>query len=303
MTDYSNQPPENAALTNNKLSLYSPTDSLSDFPVLKAFQQYINEEQAKAQKRMTLVCAVFVVILVLVVSVFTILLVNANRDNSALNGKLMELAMNPSREAAASNGQAMKSITDTITQLQAQMSEQQAKLAKEQQALFEEKLKLLTKPAEKAPEGPSPAQIAAEKKLKEAEEKLRIMNDRLKEEKAKLAREKEAVRKEQVELQRRKLYPEYYNSEGESVTPPSQPAPTTKKVSSPSKRSVQPKKSTQSGYIDYFGDYEDEEVVSTPAPKKVKKTAPKKEQTAPLPAYDNLSLGSDDTLDWQIPFD
>ena len=303
MTDFPNQPPENAAFTEHKLSLYSPTDSLSDFPVLKAFQQYINEEQAKAQKRMTLVCGVFVVILVVVVSVFTILLVNANRDNTELNGKIMELAMNPSKDATASNNQAVKSITDTITQLQAQMSEQQAKLVKEQQALFEEKLKLLTKPAEKAPQGPSPEQIAAEKKLKATEERLQAMTARLKEEKSKLEQEKETVRKEQVELQRRKLYPEYYEDEERAVTPPSKPTPTaTPKVTPKAKKSVTTpsKQPAQEGYIDYFSQYDEDN--DAPAPKKVEKNTKKAEET-PLPAFDSLSLDSDDSLDWQIPLD
>ena len=36
----------------NAVSVYGQTDGLDDFPVLKAFQQYIDSEQAKARKRM-----------------------------------------------------------------------------------------------------------------------------------------------------------------------------------------------------------------------------------------------------------
>ena len=44
----------------NAVSVYGQTDAMDDFPVLKAFQQYIDAEQAKAQKRMTTLCIFFV---------------------------------------------------------------------------------------------------------------------------------------------------------------------------------------------------------------------------------------------------
>ena len=49
-------PPQNA------VSVYSQ-DAMDDFPVLKAFQQYIDAEQAKAQKRMTTLCIFFALLM------------------------------------------------------------------------------------------------------------------------------------------------------------------------------------------------------------------------------------------------
>ncbi len=324
MINYDNQPPQNDALPNNdnKMSVYSPsTDSLGDFPVLKAFQQYINEEQAKAQKRMMMMCGVFIIILVLVVSVFTILLVNANRENAGLNGRLFEIATRPPAVDTRANGQnaeSIKVLTDSLTQMQTQMTAQQAKLVKEQQELFEEKLKMLTKPVEK-PDTPSPAQIATENKLKAMEERLQRMTNQIKKDKEELAQQKEGVRRLKVELERRQLYPEYYGLEDEN--PPSKSVRAAKKTPSkkasaavkeplteedtPTEGAEAPsKKSDLSGYINYFDQYEDDE--DAPAPKKAQpKKAVKKTAEAPLPAYDNLSVGSgsSDSLDWQIPLD
>ena len=41
---------------NTAVSVYDAGNAMDDFPVLKAFQQYIDAEQAKAQKRMLFLC-------------------------------------------------------------------------------------------------------------------------------------------------------------------------------------------------------------------------------------------------------
>lgn len=308
MTDYSNEPQNGTLNDSNKVSLYTPADNLGDFPVLKAFQQYINEEQIKAQKRMTLLCALFISILCVVVGVFTILLTSANSNNSRLNDRLLQLALksSDSTENAAAD-RSLKTLTDSISQIQSQMGEQQAKLIKEQQSLFEERLKMLTnaKPAENKVELASPKQIAVEKKNRQTEERLRKEMELFKKEKEQLAREKEELRQQQIELQRRKLYPEYYSQA--TNEPPSQ-SHTDEKAQPPS-RQVQP------GYIDYFEQYEedgDSEVAQAPSkPTKIapvrddKPTIRNQKVSAPKPAYDNLTIKSEtgESVDWQIPLD
>lgn len=308
MADYSNEPQNGTLNDSNKVSLYTPADNLSDFPVLKAFRQYINEEQIKAQKRMTLLCALFVAILCVVVAVFAILLTNANNDNSRLNDRLLQLALKStdSAENPSASDRSLKTLTDSISQIQSQMGEQQAKLIKEQQSLFEERLKMLTnaKSAENKTEAASPRQIAAdaEKKNRQIEERLRKEMEAFKKEKERLVREKEELRQQQIELQRRKLYPEYYNQATNKA--PSQPE-ADGKAQTPS----------QQGFIDYFGQYEedgDSEAAQAPAkttervPVRNDKSAVRKPKVSdPKPAYDNLTIKSEagESIDWQIPYD
>ena len=66
---------------------------MDDFPVLKAFQQYIDSEQAKARKRMLMLCAFFGFLMIVVIGVFVVLLVNVSARNQALNDRLIEFAM------------------------------------------------------------------------------------------------------------------------------------------------------------------------------------------------------------------
>ena len=66
---------------------------MDDFPVLKAFQQYIDSEQAKARKRMLMLCIFFGALMVIVISVFLMLLLNVSSRNQSLNDRLVEYAM------------------------------------------------------------------------------------------------------------------------------------------------------------------------------------------------------------------
>ena len=87
----------------NAVSIYGQ-EGLDDFPVLKAFQQYIDAEQSKARKRMIMLCLFFGFLMTIVIVVFMImlreadernqlLLRDATAQNQALNDKLVEFAM------------------------------------------------------------------------------------------------------------------------------------------------------------------------------------------------------------------
>ena len=81
------------SIPNNAVSIYGQGDAMDDFPVLKAFQQYIDAEQAKAQKRMTTLCIFFAIILAIVIGVFVLLLLNIGQRNNSLNEQLFQYMM------------------------------------------------------------------------------------------------------------------------------------------------------------------------------------------------------------------
>ena len=225
---------------NNAVSIYGQ-EGLDDFPVLKAFQQYIDAEQSKARKRMIMLCLFFGFLMTIVIVVFMImlreadarnqlLLRDATAQNQALNDKLVEFAMKERErqpvvvqpQALAhnpANDAAIKAMTDTLAALQKQMADQQAKMIEQQAKLeesrakmAEEQLKAVAAAAAKAQDttGPSKEQLALQKKIDEDTAKLVKARALLKAEKDKIDAEKEKLRREEVERQRRRLYPEYY---------------------------------------------------------------------------------------------
>ena len=76
----------------NAVSIYGQ-EGLDDFPVLKAFQQYIDAEQAKSRKRMLELSIGFACILAVVVSIFLVVLGSLSTKNQNLNDKLLEYVM------------------------------------------------------------------------------------------------------------------------------------------------------------------------------------------------------------------
>ena len=75
------------------VSVYGAGDAMDDFPVLKAFQQYIDAEHAKARKRLLAMAVFFGAFTLVVVAVFVALLVSASNRNQRLNDRLVEFAM------------------------------------------------------------------------------------------------------------------------------------------------------------------------------------------------------------------
>ena len=78
--------------TPNALSLFGQAANANDFPVLKAFQEYIDAEQAKARKRMLGLSIFFVVLLVAVVITFTIIVISIFAHNRELSDRLLDVA-------------------------------------------------------------------------------------------------------------------------------------------------------------------------------------------------------------------
>lgn len=231
MNNKSNQPETNA------ISVYGQ-EGLDDFPVLKAFQQYIDAEQNKARKRMIMLCIFFAFLMTVVVTVFLFMLRDVNTKNQTLNDKLLEYVMkNNDRQpvvvqppAAPTGGSdiALKAMTETLAAIQKQMSEQQAKMAESQAKMAEQQLKaaqaasaaaaqaqeqiraVALSQAARTSEGPSKEQREIQRQIDEDTAKLVKARALLKAEREKINAEKEKLRKEEVERQRRRLYPEYY---------------------------------------------------------------------------------------------
>ena len=250
MNDIENDIPQNA------VSVYGPESTMDEFPILKAFQEYINAEQAKARKRITALAVFFGMLLIALLAIFMTLLVKSYNDNQHLNDRLVdfmqkerersdkehsereraaaEAAARPSRDSAA-----VIELTKKIETLQEKIyasqrkaddaerarAEQERKVA-EQQKLMAEKDKQM---AEKMAEKDKQAAEALKKAIEDAkpkgptpeEQEIARLKALLAAEKQKQAAavEKERRRQEELEAYRRKHYPEHYRPK----TSPSRP--------------------------------------------------------------------------------
>ena len=182
---------------NNAVSLYGQDNGMDDFPVLKAFQQYIDAEQAKARKRMLMLCTFFIVLMTIVITVFVGLLFMVSSHNQDLNDRLIEFAM---KERTAPSGSAVvvqpPADNSAILKLTEKLNEMQKKLSESQQAVAAAEAK-----ADEAskPKGPT------------AEEREIIrLKALLAAEKEQAARERERTHQAELEAYRRKHYPELY---------------------------------------------------------------------------------------------
>jgi len=238
-----NETSMNAGPSRNAVSIYRAEGPMDDFPVLKAFQQYIDAEQNKARKRMVTLCVFFGAVLCVVIAVFMVMLHDISRRNQILNDRLVEYAMKdrdrvpvvvqqpvapavapaPAPESATAGGAAteaaLKAMTDALVAIQKQLNERSVSEPR---------------PAaqEAQPATPAAADDDIERKERLARERIRIERAQIAEERRRLAEERERKHQEEVERHRRKLYPEYY-AEREKAS-----APVTAIEQPPAKREI-----------------------------------------------------------------
>jgi len=201
----------NAGMTN---AVSIVENSTEEFPVLKAFQQYIDAEQSKARKRMLALCIFFGCLMTVVIVVFLILLNGINMRNQALNDRLIEYAMKDRDRQSAVVVQPSTSDSSTMF-LASKIEEMQKKLEEAQKK---------SESIEKARQEEA-ARAATEAAVKAAKEKARIKEEleiaRLKAElfaeREKAAAEREKKHQEEIEAYRRKYYPELYGQTIKSV--------------------------------------------------------------------------------------
>ena len=232
--------PHETASTANAVSLFGQSGGVNDFPVLKAFQEYIDAEQAKARKRMFGLSIFFIVLLVVVVVTFTIVMTSVISRNQSLSDRLLDIALrekNPAQPVV--NVQQPTPVPVPVVQPhpqpQLQPSAESAELARlredlqrekdarqaDQAKRDKEKIESLTAQLAKAqqqPVAPTPVVVTTTpasvvQPAAESVELVRLREElrREKEERqAEQAKAKEEKRKAEIEAHRRKLYPEYY---------------------------------------------------------------------------------------------
>ena len=215
---------------DNPLSIMPTQGTSNEFPVLKAFQEYIDAEQAKARKRMLGLSVFFIVLLFVVVVTFVLILTTVLNRNQSLSDRLLDYALREREKATVVQqvpavAQAQPSA-DIVKALVERMEKEQA----EMKAAFEKQRK------------------DAERKAAEIE---LARNEELKRMQAELAKEREKARKEaekkaEIERHRRRLYPDYYHMESDDKLPIPPPASTYRQKAQPEPVEVSPSKSTPS---------------------------------------------------------
>ena len=216
------------------VALYGNQDAMDDFPVLKAFQQYVDSEQAKAHKRLMTVCAFFTILIFFIIGVFIFVVMkirsNQNMPNPAadLQRQLMEQTSKMNEQlieqlTAKQNVQPPSPAASVVVvgdngkdkALAGTLSAKERELAERESELKKRELENARRELEER-----------EKALKEREENLKSNEE------AKSARKEEddAKRKREKEVldHRRRLYPEYFDENGkEHATPVAKKTPET----------------------------------------------------------------------------
>ena len=238
-------PTEDAPHAANAVSIFGSTGNTNDFPVLKAFQEYIDAEQAKARKRMLGLSIFFILLLVVVVVTFTLVMTSVINRNQALSDRLLDIALREKTQAQpVVNVQppAPQPVVQPVIQQPSQadvLKPVLEKFDKLAEAMVKAQQQQHVPVAAPAPvvvttaAAPSPAaQPSAESaEIARLREELRREIETRKEQEAKAKEEK---RKAEIETHRRRLYPEYYarqampNSIPAPVTSQPQPLPATK---------------------------------------------------------------------------
>lgn len=217
-----NIPQMGSEMPNTAVSVYGQQDAMDDFPVLKAFQQYIDAEQNKARKRLYSMAIFFGIFTFAVIAIFVTLLLAANERNQALNDRLVEYVMKerattqvvPSpvvvQQQPQADSAALKTLTEKLDAMRTQLNASEARHAAEQKKIAE-----LQKEKEK-PLVPSATDL-----------EIQRLKAQLQAEREKNSAEREARREQELEAYRRKHYPELYQPK---PVPQPQPKPTPKVV-------------------------------------------------------------------------
>jgi len=253
------------------VSVYG-SDAMDDFPVLKAFQQYIDAEQARARKRLVSLGIFFGILVLCLIAVFVLMLHSASQRNQMLNDRLVEFAMRerdrqqvvvqPPAPVVQQDSAALAALTAKIEELQNKLAEKETK-AKEEAA--EKARREASENARKEAAEKAAADAARKARLDAEEAEIRRQKALLAAEKEKLAAEELRRRREaELEEYRRKHYPEYY----------AKPVPTTPKQA---ETTVQPRKPAKA---------------AATAPKVPAKVEPEVE------AVEDNSLNDDDAIDY-----
>ena len=216
------------------LRIFDQANGMNDFPVLKAFQEYIEAEQARARKRTLGLSIFFIVLLVVVVVTFSVIMAAViNRDqqslqaiatrNQALSDKLLDIALRERTPAAQpvvnvqqppaavhpdAGAQALKPVLDRLESLTEALKKQPAGTAPQPVPMVQ-------------PAAPQPLPAAVSPELEAArrqQDELARQRAAVAAERARLREEQEQLRRERIKQHRRRLYPDYYAREDAQKT-------------------------------------------------------------------------------------
>lgn len=231
------------------LRIFDQANGMNDFPVLKAFQEYIEAEQARARKRTLGLSIFFIVLLVVVVVTFAVIMAAViNRDqqslqaiatrNQALSDKLLDIALRERTPAAQpvvnvqqppaavhpdTGAQALKPVLDRLESLTEALKKQPAGTAPQPVPMVQ-------------PAAPKPLPAAVSPELEAArrqQDELVRQRAAVAAERARLREEQEQLRRDRIEQHRRRLYPDYYAREDAQKTAAEVPPPPAKKKGTP----------------------------------------------------------------------
>ena len=195
---------------DNPLSLVPSEGASNEFPVLKAFQEYIDAEQAKARKRMLGLSVFFIVLLFVVVVTFVLILTTVLNRNQSLSDRLLDYALREREKAPVVQQVPASVIPQPSADIVKTLVERLEKEQSEMKLAFEKQRKDAEKRAAAAEEARA--------------EELARMKAELEKERAKA--KKEADKKAEIERHRRRLYPDYYRADGNDDLPIPPPAST-----------------------------------------------------------------------------
>lgn len=227
------------------LRIFDQANGMNDFPVLKAFQEYIEAEQARARKRTLGLSIFFIVLLIVVVVTFSVIMAAViNRDqqslqaiatrNQALSDKLLDIALRERTPAAQpvvnvqqppaavhpdTGAQALKPVLDRLESLTEALKKQPAGTVPQPVPMVQ-------------PAVPQPLPAAVSPELEAArrqQDELARQRAAVAAERARLREEQEQLRRDRIEQHRRRLYPDYYAREDAQKTAAEVPPPPAKK--------------------------------------------------------------------------
>ena len=256
------------------VSLFGQGAADNDFPVLKAFQQYIDAEQAKARKRMLGLSVFFIMLLVAVVVTFTVVMMSVINRNQALSDRLLDIALRE-RPAQAAPVVVQQPAPQPIVSAQSRESEMKPFLdkieslvsaiaAKQQQPLAPAPVVVTT-----AAPVPSVQPSAENPEAARMREELKKQKEELEAERARLKDAQEKLKQAEIEKHRRRLYPEYYAAQDERAQLPA-PLPAQPKPQ-PKPKAVQAEPTARAASsledlkpISYFDRQQDEQPPAKP---------------------------------------
>ncbi len=247
--------PHETSSAANAVSLFGQSGGVNDFPVLKAFQEYIDAEQAKARKRMLGLSVFFILLLIVVVITFTLVITSVIARNQQLSDRLLDIALRDKTSAQpVVNVQSPAPTVESAElvrlreELRREKEEIKAEQAKRDEVRFNKLLDAISKPQQQPVAAPTPVVVTTspssvlQPAAAESAELVRLREElrREKEERqAEQAKAKEEKRKAEIEAHRRRLYPEYYAQEdarraaAEAAAEPIRPVEPSRRAATP----------------------------------------------------------------------